>query len=46
VGYRKGKKYLRGTTYFGLTEKNFSEVFEEILNQAIQLLGFLEKNFL
>ncbi len=46
VGHRKGTKYLRGASYFRLAENNFSEVYGEILNQAIQLLDFLEQHFL
>jgi hypothetical protein len=46
VGHRKGKKYLRGASYFKLNERNFSEIYKEILNQAIELLDFLEKHFL
>jgi hypothetical protein len=45
-GHRKGKSYEKASENFGLKNKNFVEVFESILENAIQFIEFLEKSFI
>lgn len=45
-GHRKGKGYSKISTEFGLNGNNYSDVFDDILKQAIEFLKFLAVTFL
>jgi hypothetical protein len=45
-GHRKGKGYNKASERFGLKDKNFAEVFENILEDAISFIEFLDGQFL
>lgn len=46
IAHRKGKNYVNIAKKFDIKEKSYTDIFESILNQAIELLVFLSKNFL
>lgn len=46
VGHRKGDVYKRGAAYFRLDERPLSQVFEDILQQATDLLKYLEERLI
>lgn len=46
VAHRKGKGYQKILQKFGGDDKNRSEIFDQILKDAIELLRFLENQFL
>lgn len=46
TGHRKGTDYNQIAQKFGLNEKSTIEVFESILNRAIDFLKYLENTFL
>ncbi|MCX7021382.1 MAG: hypothetical protein NTW26_03715 [bacterium] len=43
VAHRKGTKYRKVSTYFGIDTRSLPSVFEEILRQALALLEYLTK---
>lgn len=42
VAHRKGKKYEKNSKYFGIGDKNLSDIFDDILKDAIEFLEFIE----
>lgn len=46
AGHRKGKEYQRGATYFNLSERPLEIVFEDILKQATNFLGYMDQQLL
>ncbi len=46
IAHRKGDNYENIADIFELNEKSYVDVFENILNKIIELLEFLEMNFL
>ena len=46
IAHRKGSNYEAIAEIFSLKEKSYIDVFENILNQAIELLEFLKMSFL
>jgi hypothetical protein len=46
VAHRKGKKYEKVSKYFEIADKELSEVFDQILKDAISFLEFMESEFL
>lgn len=46
IAHRKGKNYENIADVFGVKENSYVDVFEDILNQIIELLEFLEMSFL
>lgn len=46
TGHRKGKNYEKISKAFGINGKNFSDIFDMILNKADDFILFLDKNFL
>lgn len=46
TGHRKGKNYDKVCRKFNLEAGNFAEVFEKILENAIDLIEFLEETFI
>jgi hypothetical protein len=45
-GHRKGKGYKKASERFNLQNGNFAEVFENVLNDAILFIEFLEEKLL
>ncbi len=46
VAHRKGSNYENVAKIFGIGEKSFIDIFDSILDNALELLEFLRKNFL
>lgn len=46
IAHRKGSNYQKSIKIFGIEEKSYSQIFEDILKDMNLLLDFLKNNFL